>query len=487
MKKIFVFVLPMCLALACLLLGACTKNISSYNAITKAPETVPPGPLFTYAEKNLCDALADCGAYNNIFRHIVEHWSQATNEDVAQYNFNLYEVCDNWWQHLYVNVLSNLHASDSILSQDVVDPAAVVRNERAIIDILEVYTFNTLVNSFGNVPYSQALNYNNLTPVFDDAKTIQADLLKRLTADISGLDPTNASFTATQDLFYKGAVSSWVALANSLKIQIAMTLADVDNTTAQSVMEASNGAAFQSAATDAVWQYLAAPNNNPQYAALVTSGRTDYLACSTLMNYLTSMNDPRLPAFFGVNTSGQYVGSTIGLQVSSTGAYSKPGAIFYQAICPYVFMDDMAMEFYRAEAVERGYNIPGTAEQHYDSAIALSIRYWGGTQAQALAYLAQPSVAYSTAGGGSWTWRQKIGFQKWIALYGRGMDGYTELRRFDWPTMVPPVGAISGFPYRMTYPATTVSEQVLNPVNYAAGAAAIGGDKVSTKLYWDVN
>jgi hypothetical protein len=298
------------------------------------------------------------------------------------------------------------------------------------------------------------------------------------------LDPTNASFTATQDLLYKGTVSSWVALANSLKIQIAMTLADVDNTTAQTVMEGSNSAAFQSSATDAVCQYQAAPNNIPIYASLVTSGRTDYLACSTFMNYLTSMNDPRLPAFFGKNSDSLYVGSTIGLQVSSTLAYSKPGAIFYQATCPYVFMDDMAMEFYRAEAVERGYNIPGTAEQHYDSAIALSIRYWGGTQAQVLAYLAQPSVAYTTATG---TWRQKIGFQKWIALYGRGMDGYTELRRFDWPTMTPPVGAISGFPYRMTYPATTVSEQVLNPVNYAAAAAAIGGDKVSTKLYWDVN
>jgi hypothetical protein len=482
MKKIFLFVLPVSL-----LLGACTKNISSYNGNLKAPTSVPAGPLFTYAELNLNEDLADCSAYNNIFRHIVEYWSQATNEDVAQYNFNLYNVPDNWWQHLYVNVLSNFHASDSILSLDKTDLPAVVANERAIIDVLEVYTFNTLVNSFGNVPYSQALNFNNLTPVFDDAKTIQADLLTRLTTDITNMTPANASFTGTQDLLYGGVVSKWVALANSLKIQIAMTLADVDNTTAQTVMEASNSAAFQSTATDAVWSAFTTAYPDPLYTNLVLSGRTDYLACQTLMNYLTSMNDPRLPTYFATNTSGQYVGSEIGLQQASTGAISKPGAIFYQATCPYVFMDYMNMEFYRAEAIERGYNIPGTAEQHYDTAIALSIRYYGGTNAQAQAYLAQPDVAYTTAGGGAWTWRQKIGFQKWLALYGRGMDSYTELRRFDWPTMVPPVGAISGFPYRMTYPATTVSEQVLNPVNYAQAAAAIGGDLVSTKLYWDVN
>jgi hypothetical protein len=147
-------------------------------------------------------------------------------------------------------------------------------------------------------------------------------------------------------------------------------------------------------------------------------------------------------------------------------------------------MDDMEMEFYRAEAIERGFNVPGTAEQHYDTAIALSIRAWGGTQAQVNTYLARPDVAYSTAAG---TWQQKIGFQKWIALYCRGFDGWTELRRFDWPKMVVPQGAISGFPNRMTYPAVNNTEQALNGANYTQAAAAIGGDKAETKLYWDVH
>lgn len=113
-------------------------------------------------------------------------------------------------------------------------------------------------------------------------------------------------------------------------------------------------------------------------------------------------------------------------------------------------MDYIDMEFYRAEAIERGYNVTGTAEQHYDSAMAMSIRYWGGSQTDALTYLARPDVAYTTATG---TWQQKIGFQKWIALYCRGFDGWTELRRFDYPAMVVPQGAVSGFPNRLTYPA----------------------------------
>ncbi len=96
-------------------------------------------------------------------------------------------------------------------------------------------------------------------------------------------------------------------------------------------------------------------------------------------------------------------------------------------------------------------------------------------------------MAYTTAGGGAWTWRQKIGFQKWIALYCRGFDGYTELRRFDWPAMDVPTGAVSGFPTRFTYPATIYTEQGLNPANYQTAAAAMGGDKATFKLYWDIN
>ena len=69
-------------------------------------------------------------------------------------------------------------------------------------------------------------------------------------------------------------------------------------------------------------------------------------------------------------------------------------------------MDYVQTEFMRAEAKERGYNVAGTAEQHYNNAITASIIAWGGTAADAAAYLAQPSVAYSTAAG---TWKQKIG------------------------------------------------------------------------------
>ena len=142
-------------------------------------------------------------------------------------------------------------------------------------------------------------------------------------------------------------------------------------------------------------------------------------------------------------------------------------------------LDYVQAEFLRAEAIERGYNVPGTAAEHYNNAIKASIISWGGSAADADTYLAQPAVAYATATG---TWRQKIGFQKWIALYNRPFDGWTELRRFDFPVLTAPVGAKSGFPNRFPYP---TNEQQLNGTNYKAAAAKMGDDKVEFKLFWD--
>ena len=72
--------------------------------------------------------------------------------------------------------------------------------------------------------------------------------------------------------------------------------------------------------------------------------------------------------------------------------------------------------------------------------------------------------------------------QKWFALYNRGFEAWTEWRRLDFPKLVKPKEAQSEIPLRYPYP---VSEQNLNQVNYDAAAKAIGGDVVTTKLFWD--
>jgi hypothetical protein len=146
---------------------------------------------------------------------------------------------------------------------------------------------------------------------------------------------------------------------------------------------------------------------------------------------------------------------------------------------PHQLLSYDEVEFFLAEAVERGFTVGGTAKEHYDKAITASIRYWGGSAAEATTYLAQPGVNYLTAPGG---YKQKIGEQKWLALYNRGWDAWIEWRRLDYPVLTKPVGALTDFPMRFTY---NVDEQNLNKTNYDQASTAIGGDVVTTKLFWD--
>jgi len=97
----------------------------------------------------------------------------------------------------------------------------------------------------------------------------------------------------------------------------------------------------------------------------------------------------------------------------------------------------------------------------------------------ATTYLGQPAVNYATAAG---TYKQKIGIQKYLALYNRGFDAWTEQRRLDYPVLVAPPSAKSAYPVRYTYP---IVEQNLNSGSYNKASTAIGGDLVITKLFWD--
>lgn len=476
MKKILIAIVPMMLIFA-----SCTEDISQLNIETKKPAVVPAPTLFSNAVKTLAGSLASASVNTNVFRFTVSHWAMAVYQDEAQYDFSTRAIPQGWWTTMYRDVLADLNESARLIAADKTLTAGEQANKLAIIDIMSVYTYSVLVNSFGNVPYSEALNATNLFPKYDDAATISKDLLNRLNADIAKLNTASAGFAAGEDLVYKGSVSKWVKFGNTLRMKLGMVLADVDAATAKAAVEASDAGAISAAADNGLFTYLAAsPNQNPLYVDIVTGGRQDYIAAKDLMDKLLGWNDPRTSQFFSKNNAGAFAGGIVG-KTNTFVDFSRAGAKVILPDAPYVFADYTETEFLRAEAKERGWNVAGTAETHYNNAVKSSISYWGGTSAEADAYVAQDAVAYATATG---DWKQKIGTQKWIALYNRPYEGWTELRRLDWPKITAPVNAKSGFPNRFSYP---LNEQTLNGANYTSAASAVGGDVVTTKLFWDKN
>ncbi len=482
MKKILLILLiPM------LVLTACKKDLTSINVDPKAPPTVPSATLFTNAQHTLINTLTSSNVNLNIFRLVDQYWQEVTYTDESNYDLNQRSIPQNMWNSLYRDVLEDLERSKTLVPEDLyppLSPAALAKlqaNKIAMADILEVYTYYYLVTTYGNIPYTDALNIEATTaPKYDDQKTVYYALLTRLDADIAALDNSQEGF-GSADVIYGGHIDSWKLFANSFKLKMGITIADFDDAKAKAVVESAVAAGvFTSNADNAVFQYLPAPpNTNPIWVDLVQSGRKDFVAAKTIVNAMVALNDPRIPLYFTTDFAGGYSGGNPGASSNYT-TFSKPSTAIIQPTFPAVFLSYDEVEFDLAEAVARGYNVGGTAMMHYNNAITASIIYWGGTSTDAIAYLAQPSVNYLTAMG---TYKQKIGIQKWIALYNRGWDAWIEIRRLDYPQIVAPASALSAFPVRYTYP---INEQNLNKANYDAAATAIGGDKVTTKLFWDL-
>lgn len=486
------------------LLAACKKDLTSLNVDPKHPATVPAPSLFTESERLLSNAVTSSNVNLNIFRLIEQQWTETTYLNETNYQLPSRNQPDAIWSALYTAIY-NLEQAKQAIPAGTTD-AGTRKNETAMCDILQVYGYYYLVTTFGDIPYSQALNIKNPFPAYDKATTVYADLLKRLDADIAALDPTSGSFGSAdilggvQSSAYAGDPTKWKLFANSFKLKMGITIADSDPTTAKTTVAAAVAAGvFTSNADNAMLIYQTAPpNTNPVWVDLVQSQRHDFVGTSQFIGLLTPNQDPRLPYFFAPSIAGgTYVGAANGsgnggLVYSQyslpSGALLTPGSIgsVTNPDFPGDLLDYSETEFNLAEAAQRGF-IAGSVQTYYDNAITASITYWGGSSTQAATYLAKPNVAFATASNpeapGVLTPLQKIALQEYIALYNRGWDAWILTRRVNYPTLTPPPNAYSAFPQRFTYP---ISEQNVNTENYDKAAADIGGDKVTTKLFFQV-
>jgi hypothetical protein len=472
------------LIVSVLVLFSCTE-LEDFNKNIKDPSEVPGESLFTGAQKQLVDQMVSTNVNFNIFRLIMQNWTEVTYTDESNYDLVTRTIPEQHWEELYRDVLKDLDESAKIITAKELMPGEdpmVKANKLDLIEITNVYAWSILVETFGDVPYTDAIDIEKLLPKYDDAETIYTDLISRLNAVISHLEAStsNESFGDDDNLF-QGDVSMWLKFANSLKLRMGLILADSNPTLAKTTVESAAPKVISSNDENALFAYGASqPNTNPLYVDLVASGRYDFVPSKTIIDTMNFLADPRRPLYF-TEYNGAYVGGENGVENN----YATNSHVADQIKIPTFkgdIMDYAEVEFLLAEAVERGFTVGGTAEAHYNNAIVASIEFWGGTNADAQAYLAKPEVAYTTAAGA--TWKEKIGFQAWLALYNRGFEAWTSWRKLDAPVIVAPPDAVSGTPVRLSYP---IIEQTLNGTNYDAASEAIGGDAVETKLFWDKN
>ncbi len=465
---------------------SCTDNFGELNTDKKSLASVPGGSLFNNAMERFYHALNNSDVNTNVFRMYAQYHAQTTYPEESQYQMVQRNIPDNWYQRIYRDALVDMKEARRIISAEETNAATapVQKNKLAVITVNEVHMWMTLVDLFGNIPYSQALDFENPNPVYDDAKTIYYDLISKLDQAISDLDVSAASFPANEDLVNQGDTEMWLKSANSLKLRMAMRIADSDAAKAKTMAESAVASGvFSSLSENLSMEYTsAAPYTFPAYEDFVLSGRSDFVAANTLVDIMNNLNDPRRSAYFSQNLgAGIYKGGVYGTANSFPNS-TQIGDFFYTATSPGITISCSEVEFLKAEGAARGFNMGGTAEELYDNAIKTSILEWGGSTADADAYLSQESVAWGTAAG---DWKQKLGIQKWISLYVNGFEGWSTWRLMDFEGFNVPDGlTYNDIPKRLIYP---INEATLNGTNMKAAAAAIGGDTPQSKVFWDMH
>lgn len=254
---------------------------------------------------------------------------------------------------------------------------------------------------------------------------------------------------------------------------------------------------------------------------------------TTIEAHLKAMNDPRLKVYYcptmkGVE-NGEYIYAGVpncirdGDEAEFNGGdsfNSRKGYIFVPRLVDVkyasptvvqgILLTYAEVQFNLAEAREKGIISTGDAATYYKNGITASFEYWASrvpanfiemksmpnppTEVFEAAdvipdsgYYEQPKVAYT---GSQAEKLEKIGIQKWLALYLCGIEGWSEWRRTGFPkeiSVTPPRGLpsssnINEWPRRIPYPQ---NEQVYNAEQYQIAVARQGADNLLTRVWWN--
>ncbi len=460
-----------------LALSSCNSTLDEINKNPNATETPLAPYLLTGTLKQGADLYWGSESNFNSSLLFVQHWAKIQYTEPDRYDVSNTSFT-SLWNTGYSTLITDLNTILNFSDQQ------ANSNYKGIALTLRSWTFLLLTDAYGSIPYKEA--GLKVTPAYNTQKEVYTGLLEDLKQAQSLLGTANG--TVTGDLAYKGNITKWKKLVNSLRLRIALRISDKEPALAkQAVIDATTDAAGVISSNSEIFQfvYTSSPQQNPASAWFET--RDDYRISKTLVDKLYELSDPRLPVYAQLPSDasvGKYVGGANGLSNSAANSQgfaktSKPGTYFLTSQSPAVIFAYSEVLFDLSEAVARGY-ITGDAEQLYKNAITASFNQFGITDATVIAnYLNQPIVKYDAT-----NYAKSIGTQKWIAFFGQGLDAFAEWRRLDYPQLTAgPATVLDGqIPSRFFYPGT---EQSLNGTSYQASVAVQGKDLLTTKLWFD--
>lgn len=472
----------MALVIAVAVTGCNTGDITDVNENPNAPEQVQPRFLLSAIVQEGVDAVLGDPSLSL-------EWGNPWTQHYAalQYGYDdRYEMpadfSDGHWDLFWLDPLPDAQTMVE-LGREEGRP-----NVEAVGLILKSWLFHVVTDTWGAVPYSEALQPGqSIAPTYDSQEAIYDGIIADLKAAQDMIDPSGSLFEGqgpTYDIIFQGDMERWRRFANSLRLRAGMRLSEVDAGTARSVVQSAVAdGVIETPSDEPALRFPGQFPNEAPWSAYFRERLNDYRASATMVDSLKALNDPRLEIYFDpAPEDGEYRGKpngTVDTHGIPYATLSDIGTYWKQPDLPSWIITLEEVLFFRAEAVARGW-IGGDAGTLYEDAIRASMEKHGVPTADIDAYLAQAEVQYDPA-----RWREQIGLQKWIALFQNGMEAWAEYRRLGVPALQPGPAAVEPtIPLRVPYPA---HEEDLNNQNLQAARSSQGGDDATVPLWWDVD
>ena len=429
---------------------------------------------------------------------------------------------DGAWTRAYANLLNETKQL-KVIAAEIETDVVNANNYIAAAQILEAYTIVTLVDTFGDIPFSEALQgSDNFDPGRDSGESVYAAARELLLNAIVRINGTN-SVDLASDLYFNGDMNKWKALANSLLLKVAVSSRLNNSNEATEANAVINGADFISSNAgdfEFKWSTSAEPESrHPLFQAQYVGGAGTYMSNAMLsrmdgdprFNYYFYQQDGADPFQYppaggngfegrahgdaGPSVASDYPRITVhGLYPAggkyndgTTGATSGTMGAAGAGISP--IMTHAFTQFLLAEAQLTLNNNAGAARNALIAGVTASMDkvtgFQGGaggadnepTDGEIQAYTDSVGTAFDAASNPNGKLNVIIS-EYYKAAWGNGVEVYNNFRRTSFPAdMAPSIAPNPGtFTNSMLYPS--------NYINNNNNADAVQKSSVGVKVWW---
>lgn len=459
------------------------------------PTSVSPDLILPVGQKYTATIEERDRGINHLGNMFMYNWSQA--DGFSWYNDEfLYLVTPSFYQQIfdytYQNCLKQYQVLDNLEGDE-------YGYYQAIAKVMKAYHFQILVDTYGDVPYTEALQRGgNATPVYDDAEMIYDDLIVQLNTAIELINATDANGEITpvlpgsDDTMFGGDMTAWKQFANNIKVRILNRQSDLSSK--QSFIQT------EMAKTSTDGFYFGNVGINPGYSQdndrqnpkwdgfgqdvggtnTLTNDATS--ATQYVLDYLTATDDPRIDWLYEEPETG-HLGVPQGLTdydvpvadayVTSKVSNIGPG-ILRSPSQDAIIYTEAELYFNLSELAHKGLT-SGDAQEYYEMGITASFDYLGASGASDYYNQNLENISWTASSDKV----EAIITQKWVATNGLTAEqSWYDYNRTGFPEDLP-ISLLSSKPDRPVRLAYPSSELTSNGDNVPSQP-----DVFSTKIFW---